>query len=152
MTDETNSAAATGAPQLSPQGLILYIQMLDDTAFIKRQQWATTNYAALLYAAMIWFKHNIDIGSCAVFTLSAAAIVTALVAFYLLIRFQYDLSKLRKAHRDCEQLLFRRKRKERARCRGNRQRAGIQQLHAQPLPAHTSAHPSHIKVRASAGG
>ena len=70
--------------------------MLDDTAFIKRQQWATTNYAALLYAAMIWLKHNIDIGSCAVFTLSAAAILTALVAFYLLIRFQYDLSKLRK--------------------------------------------------------
>ena len=95
MSDETHTAIATSTSQLSPQGLILYKQMLDDTAFIKRQQWATTNYAALLYAAMIWFKHNIDIGSSAVFTLSAAAIVTALVAIGLLIWFQYDLGKLR---------------------------------------------------------
>jgi hypothetical protein len=95
MSEETNSESAASAPQLSPQGLALYKQMLDDIIFIKRQQWATTNYAALLYAAMIWFKHNIAIAPRAVCALSAFAVVTALVAIALLIRFQYDLGKLR---------------------------------------------------------
>ncbi len=36
----------TGSPQLSQQGLILYARILEDATFIKRQQWAVTNYAA----------------------------------------------------------------------------------------------------------
>jgi hypothetical protein len=64
---------------------------LDDVNFIKRQQWATTNYAALLYAAIVWFGQH----SGSVCALSTLAIITALFAVGLLIRFQYDLGKLR---------------------------------------------------------
>jgi hypothetical protein len=49
--------------QLSAQALALYQRMLEDATFIKRQQWATTNYAALIYAAIIWLARNWPIPS-----------------------------------------------------------------------------------------
>jgi hypothetical protein len=86
--------AAGGTPPLSPQGLILFKQMLDDVNFIKRQQWATTNYAALLYAAIVWFGQHTT--PRAIWALSTLAIVEAIIAILLLFKFQYDLGKLRK--------------------------------------------------------
>jgi hypothetical protein len=82
--------------------------MLDDLNFIKRQQWATTNYAALLYAAMVWFGQHSE--PRAICPLSTLAIITALVAIGLLFKFQHDLGKLRRAHRKSKQVLFRRER------------------------------------------
>ena len=49
--------------------------------------------------------------------------------------FSIRFKQAAKAHRDCEQLLFRRKRKERARCRGNRQRP-LRARMAHPFGAH----------------
>ena len=70
--------------------------MLDDTRFIKRQQWATTNYVALIYAAIIWLGQKYPASlklSCA---LSVVAVIAGVAAIGLLVAFQYDLCKLRK--------------------------------------------------------
>jgi hypothetical protein len=61
-----------------------------------RQQWATTNYAALIYAAIIWFAHNMTIADGIGYLLFALSILTALIGIGLLVRFQIDLYKLRK--------------------------------------------------------
>jgi hypothetical protein len=45
---EASQSATLTSTQLSQQGIELYKRMLEDTVFIKRQQWATTNYAALI--------------------------------------------------------------------------------------------------------
>ena len=82
--------------QLSPQALILYKQMLDDTVFIKRQQWMVTNYAALIYAAIIWFAHNLTITPKIACLLSTFDLLTAAIAIGILIWFQFDLRRLRK--------------------------------------------------------
>lgn len=82
--------------ELSPQGQTMYELMLKDTTFIKRQQWAVTNYAALIYAATIWIAHNLrhtsQTLSC---VLTVFAIITAVVSIGILIWFQSDLSRLR---------------------------------------------------------
>ena len=87
---------AENSKQLSPQALALYQRMLEDATFIKRQQWATTNYAALIYAAIIWFAHNTTIADGIGSLLFALSAITAVVGTGLLIWFQYDLYKLRK--------------------------------------------------------
>jgi hypothetical protein len=102
---------ATGdIPQLTPHALALYNQMLDDLNFIKRQQWATTNYAALLYAAMVWFGQHSGPG--AICPLSTLAIITALVAIGLLFKFQHDLGKLRERIAKVNKYCFAGKEKE----------------------------------------
>jgi hypothetical protein len=97
-------------PQLTPHALALYKQMLEGLNFIKRQQWATTNYAALLYAAMVWFGQHT--GPRATRPLSALAIITALVAIGLLLKFQYDLGKSREHIAIVNRHFFVRKEKE----------------------------------------
>ncbi len=82
--------------QLSPQALALYKRMLEDTVFIKRQQWATTNYAALIYAAIIWLAHNWSIPAGIACVLIVFSAVTAAIGVGLLIWFQVDLGVLRK--------------------------------------------------------
>jgi hypothetical protein len=82
--------------QLSPQALTLYKRMLEDTVFIKRQQWATTNYAALIYAAIIWLAHNWAIPGGIACVLIGFSGVTAAIGIGLLMRFQFDLCELRK--------------------------------------------------------
>lgn len=82
--------------ELSPQALAYFNRMLDDTVFIKRQQWAVTNYTALIYAAIIWLALNIKIEAAAVScVLITFSIIAGLVGIYLLIRFQIDLFNLR---------------------------------------------------------
>lgn len=85
-----------GSLGLSPQGQTMYELMLKDTAFIKRQQWAVTNYAALIYAAIIWIAHNLRHMSQALScVLMSFAIITAVVSIGILVWFQFDLSNLR---------------------------------------------------------
>jgi hypothetical protein len=97
-------------PQLTPHALTLYKQMLGDLNFIKRQQWATTNYAALLYVAMVWFGQRS--GPIAICPLSTLAILTALVAIGLLFKFQHDLGKLRERIATVSKYCFAGKEKE----------------------------------------
>jgi membrane-bound acyltransferase YfiQ involved in biofilm formation len=97
-------------PQLTPHALALYNKMLDDLNFIKRQQWATTNYAALLYAAMVWFGQHSE--PRAICPLSTLAIITALVAIGLLFKFQHDLGKLRERIAKVSKYCFAGKEKE----------------------------------------
>jgi hypothetical protein len=80
--------------QISPQGLILYQQLLSGIAFMKRQQWATTNYAALIYAGIVFLNEKFPVKFS--WVLPTTAVVTGLVATGLLLKFQYDLYKLRK--------------------------------------------------------
>jgi hypothetical protein len=84
------------SPNLSPQGLAMYELMLKDTAFIKRQQWATTNYAALIYAAIVWVVHNLKPSPKENSVLMLLTIFTAIASVSILIWFQRDLGKLRK--------------------------------------------------------
>jgi|SRR5579862_2298047 len=86
----------TGSPHVSPQGLILYKQMLDDTAFIKRQQWATTNYAALIYGAIIWLKDHIASDAMLLCIFSDVIVIVGIISIGLLFWFQWDLGLLRK--------------------------------------------------------
>jgi hypothetical protein len=81
---------------LSPQALAYYKRMLEDTVFIKRQQWAVTNYAALIYAAIIWFAHNWSFTPTIAWVLYGFSIATAVIGTVLLIWFQVDLCDLRK--------------------------------------------------------
>lgn len=82
--------------QLSPQALALYQRMLEDATFIKRQQWATTNYAALIYAAIVWLARNWPVPSAAARVLIIFSIATAAIGSCLLIWFQKELYELRK--------------------------------------------------------
>ena len=72
--------------------------MQDDTVFIKRQQWAVTNYVALIYAGIIWFVQNFESASSHILAcaLSTFAIIAGLIGTYLLFCFQLDLSALRR--------------------------------------------------------
>ena len=82
--------------ELSPQGLAMYELMLKDTAFIKRQQWATTNYTALIYAAIIWVVHNLSVSEKQNCVLMLLVIATGSISIGILIKFQCELGKLRK--------------------------------------------------------
>jgi hypothetical protein len=83
-------------PKLSPQGLILFQRMMEDTVFVKRQQWATTNYSALIYAAIVFLNEKVSRTPTLTCILSTTAILTAFIATVLLIWFQYDLYMIRK--------------------------------------------------------
>jgi len=91
--DGTSTQLST---QLSPQALALYERMLEDATFIKRQQWATTVYTALIYAAIIWLARNWAIPSGVAYVLIVFSIATAAIGSYLLIWFQNELCELRK--------------------------------------------------------
>jgi hypothetical protein len=87
----------TDAPPMSPQAQIVYRSMMEEFAFLKKSQWATTNYLVLIYAAIIWVGQHVEHSSWLSCVLSAIAIVAGLSTIGLLIRFQIDLGKLRKS-------------------------------------------------------
>ena len=96
----------TVAPQMSPQALIVYKWMADEFVFLKKSQWATTNYLVLIYAAIIWYGQHVKVSSSLSIFLSAAAIAAGLITIALLIRFQCDLAKLRKRTKAAEAVYF----------------------------------------------
>jgi hypothetical protein len=83
----------TEVPQMSPQGLITYKAISDQFDFIKKQQWATTNYVVLIYAAIVWIGQHVEMSR---WLLSAATTGTGAAGIGLLVWFQYDLGELRK--------------------------------------------------------
>jgi hypothetical protein len=92
--------------ELSPQALALYSRMLEDATFIKRQQWATTNYAVLIYAAIIWLTKNITLTEWTRWLLTAFRAGGAIAVVGLLTRFQIDLWKLRERIADANNYSF----------------------------------------------
>jgi hypothetical protein len=79
--------------QMSQEAQIVYRAISDQFDFLKKQQWATTNYVVLIYAAIAWCgQHTEPRLSWALMTVAIGA---GAVAIGLLIRFQYDLAKLR---------------------------------------------------------
>jgi L-asparagine transporter-like permease len=84
----------------SPEALQVLKAISDQFDIIKKQQWVTTNYAVLIYAAIAWLSYHVrgsQAFSCALVTV---AIIVRLVASTLLIWFQFDLGELRqRGHR-----------------------------------------------------
>lgn len=91
----THSDFGAVSPQLSEQGIELYKRMMEDATFIKRQQWATTNYAVLIYAAIVWLRQHLSEFPLLKCGLLACAVLTGAVATAILIKFQCELRKLR---------------------------------------------------------
>jgi len=87
--------ANANSPQISQQGIELYKRMLEDTVFIKRQQWATTNYATLIYAAIIWLSQHTSMNPLLRCVLFVVTILVGVIASALLVKFQCELAKLR---------------------------------------------------------
>jgi len=77
---------------MSPQAQIVYKSIVNRFEFLMKQQWATTNYVVLLYAAIAWIGQKTPQLICA---LSAITVIAGFVATGLLFWFQYDLGKLR---------------------------------------------------------
>jgi hypothetical protein len=96
----------TDAPQMSPQALIVYKWMADEFVFLKKSQWAATNYLVLIYAAIIWYGQHVKVSSSLSIVLSAVTIAAGLITIWLLIRFQCDLAKLRKRTKAAEAVYF----------------------------------------------
>jgi hypothetical protein len=90
MSEQTNS------PQMSQQALITYKAISDQFDFLKKQQWATTNYLVLIYVAIAWFGHNVTLPSWLLCTLSAITVFAGIVGAGIIAWFQYDLGQLRK--------------------------------------------------------
>jgi hypothetical protein len=86
----------TDVPQMSPQALIVYKAISDQFDFIKKQQWTTTNYVVLIYAAIVWIGQHVEQSGLSRCLLSASTIVAGLFGAGLVIWFQYDLGNLRK--------------------------------------------------------
>jgi hypothetical protein len=96
----------TEAPEMSPQALIAYKTMLEQFGFLKKQQWATTNYLVLIYAAIIWYGQHVEHSPRLSCLLSAVAIAAGLITIGMLIWFQYDLGELRKGVQVAEAAYF----------------------------------------------
>jgi hypothetical protein len=96
----------TASPQLSQQALIVYKGISDQFDFLKKQQWATTNYVVLIYAALAWFGQHVELPPLALCILSAGAIAVGLLATGILIWFQYDLGQIRKRSAIANDALF----------------------------------------------
>jgi hypothetical protein len=97
----------TDSPQISEQALVVYKAISDQFDFLKKQQWATTNYLVLIYAAIAWFGRNGALSSSWVLcTLSAITVAAGLVAIGLLVWFQYDLGQLRQRADAANKALF----------------------------------------------
>jgi hypothetical protein len=94
------------SPKVSEQGLLEYKSILDQFDIIKKQMWATTNYAVLIYAAILWIDHNIKASP--VFSWVLVVVTTGVggIATGLLICFQRDLGKLRKRAEHANSKLF----------------------------------------------
>jgi hypothetical protein len=90
MTEETDPS------EMSPQALIVYKSISDQFDFLKKQQWATTNYVVLIYAAIAWCGQHIEQSIPLLCVLIIVTISAGGFGIWLLIRFQLDLAKLRK--------------------------------------------------------
>src|SRR5262245_54488717 len=77
-------------PSMSKHGLILYKARIDQIEFLKKQQWTVTNYLAIIYGAIVWIGYNTPKSPVLVCTLSATAIIAAVVGITLLVWFQID--------------------------------------------------------------
>jgi hypothetical protein len=94
------------ASKISEQALLAYKAILDQFAIIKKQQWATTNYAVLIYAAIAWLAYHVDRSPVFSWVLIAVASIVGLAATGLLISFQVDLRDLRKQAQTAENEFF----------------------------------------------
>jgi hypothetical protein len=89
--------------KLSQQGLAVYKNMVDNVTLIKRNQWATTNYTALIYGAIVFLhEKKPDLA----WLLSRITILTGVASICLLIFFQWELRNLRKRLEKAEDYAF----------------------------------------------
>jgi hypothetical protein len=95
-------ATDQGSKELSAQGLAVYKLMLDDIAFIKKQQWVVTNYGAAIYGAIFVLARGLPIQSydwltylTTVVPLIGFTIMVGYYGFSLLDKIQEDLKKAR---------------------------------------------------------
>jgi hypothetical protein len=89
MADEERQA-------VTPQALEVYKARLAQVDFIKKQQWVVTNYAVLIYAAIVWVGKNAEpISTILRCFLSFVIFVTGAYSIWLLVRFQFDLRDAR---------------------------------------------------------
>jgi hypothetical protein len=84
----------TNPPQVSQPVLTIYKARLDQIDFIKKQQWVVTNYAVLIFAAIIWMGSNVP--TIPINTLAGIVILAAITAITLLVWFQHDVCVSRK--------------------------------------------------------
>jgi uncharacterized sodium:solute symporter family permease YidK len=94
------------SPKVSEQALLVYKSIIDQFDIIKKQQWATTNYAVLIYAAIVWIDQHVEPSPTFSWVLEAMTIFVGVIAIGLLIWFQIDLGKLRKRAERANSKLF----------------------------------------------
>jgi len=94
--DDQSASGQVNSPTISPQALIVYKSISDQFDFLKKQQWAATNYVVLIYGAIIWLGQHIEHSSLLSWVLSGVAIVTGVIGTVILTWFQCDLGRLRK--------------------------------------------------------
>jgi hypothetical protein len=83
-------------PAVTPQALEVYRTRLTQVDFAKKQQWVVTNYAVLIYAAIVWVGKNAEpISTLLRCFLSFVIFVTGICAIGLIIRFQFVLRDAR---------------------------------------------------------
>jgi len=94
------------SPKVSEQALLVYKSIIDQFEVIKKQQWATTNYAVLIYAAIVWIDQRVEASPTFSWVLEAMTIFVGVISIGLLIWFQIDLGKLRKRAEHANSKLF----------------------------------------------
>jgi hypothetical protein len=90
------------SPKVSEQALLVYKSIIDQFEIIKKQQWATTNYAVLIYAAIGWIDQHVEASP----TFSWVLALVGVISIGLLISFQIDLGGLRKQAGHANSRLF----------------------------------------------
>jgi hypothetical protein len=104
--DQQPTSEQTASPQMSEQALITYKAISDQFDFLKKQQWSTTNYLVLIYAAIAWFGHNVILSPWLTCALSGITVFAGIVGAGVLVWFQYDLGELRKRAETANVALF----------------------------------------------
>ncbi len=94
------------SPKVSEQALLVYKSIIDQFEIIKKQQWATTNYAVLIYAAIGWIDQHVEASPTFSWFLAAMTILVGVISIGLLISFQIDLGGLRKQAEHANSRLF----------------------------------------------
>jgi hypothetical protein len=94
------------SPKVSEQALLEYKSILDQFDIIKKQMWATTNYAVLIYAAIVWIDQHVEASSTFSWVLEAVTVLVGVSSIGLLICFQKDLGKLRERAEHANSKLF----------------------------------------------
>jgi hypothetical protein len=94
------------SPKVSAQALVVYKSIIDQFDIIKKQMWATTNYAVLIYAAIFWIDERVKASLIFSWVLVGVTIGVGLMATILLILFQIDLGKLRNRAEHANNELF----------------------------------------------